>query len=89
MSINWKVRLRHRQFWLGLTGALGTFAMAMAGLAGHSEHAEPIIESVQGVLVSALAILCLLGVVVDPTTEGAEDSDQAMLYEEPKPKNKL
>lgn len=86
MSINWRVRLRHRSFWLGLTGALGTFAMALAGLSGHSEHAAPIVESAQGLLTSALAVLALLGVVVDPTTEGTEDSDQAMSYEEPRPR---
>ena len=31
-------------------------------------------------------ILALLGIVVDPTTEGVSDSNQAMTYEEPKKK---
>ena len=62
--------------------------MALAGLSGHAEHATPIVKSAQGLLTSALALLALLGVVVDPTTEGAEDSDQAMSYEEPKSKYK-
>ncbi len=86
MSINWKVRMRHRQFWLGLTGALGTFAMAIASLAGHSEGAAPLVDAVQTMATAILTVLALLGVVVDPTTEGAQDSDQAMLYDEPKPK---
>lgn len=87
MSINWKVRLRHKQFWLGLTGALGTFAIAVAGLTGHSDSAGIVVESVQAMVAAALTVLALLGVVVDPTTEGAEDSNQAMTYEKPKPKD--
>lgn len=86
MSINWKVRLRHRQFWLGLTGALGTFAVAVASLFGHGSHALGILDAINAMAASILTVLALLGVVIDPTTEGAEDSDQAMTYEEPRPK---
>ena len=31
----------------------------------------------------AIGLLVLLGVVVDPTTEGMQDSDRAMGYDEP------
>ena len=87
MSINWKVRLRHNQFWLGLIGALGTFSVAIAGLTGNSDGVETCVGRIEAMAAALLTILALLGVVIDPTTEGAEDSDQAMLYEEPKPKN--
>lgn len=78
--------MRHRQFWLGLTGALGTFAVALAGLTGHGDSAQPLVDAVQAAVTAILGLLALLGVVVDPTTAGTDDSDQAMLYEEPKPK---
>ena len=87
MSINWKVRLRHRQFWLGLTGALGTFAVAVAGFSGHGDRAMDVSDAINTMAASVLTVLALLGIVIDPTTEGAEDSDQAMTYEEPKPKD--
>lgn len=87
MSINWKVRLSHKQFWLGLTGALGTFAIAVAGLTGHSDNASTVVESAQAMVAATLTVLALLGVVVDPTTEGAKDSNQAMTYEKPKPRD--
>ena len=42
----------------------------------------------QDEVVSAISIvikiLCLLGIVVDPTTDGVSDSEQALTYEVPK-----
>lgn len=87
MSINWKVRLRHRDFWLGLIGALGTFSVALSSLLGHEECALPVVERTETMVAAFLTILALLGVVIDPTTEGEEDSSQAMTYEKPRPKN--
>ena len=37
-------------------------------------------------VVMVIDLLVLLGVVVDPTTEGISDSAQAMAYEAPKPR---
>ena len=32
----------------------------------------------------AVNMLCMLGIVVDPTTKGVKDSEQAMRYTEPR-----
>ncbi len=32
---------------------------------------------------AVFAVLVILGIVVDPTTEGVHDSERAMTYEEP------
>lgn len=88
MSVNWKVRLRNRQFWAGLVGALGTCALAVAGVLGEGVAAEvsPWVDACLKVATALLSALTLLGVVVDPTTEGVGDSEQAMSYEVPKPR---
>ena len=87
MGINWKVRIRNRQFWLGAVGALGTCALSLANAFGAGAYASPWVEAIEGAAISALTVLTLLGVVVDPTTEGVGDSSQALQYEVPRPKS--
>ena len=41
-------------------------------------------EQLVSVIGTVFSILALIGVVVDPTTKGISDSDQAMGYIEPK-----
>ena len=38
------------------------------------------------VMTALFAVLAILGIVTDPTTEGVSDSEQAMTYNEPKAK---
>jgi len=86
MKINWRVRIRNRQFWLGAVGALGTCALSLANAFGAGAYASPWVEAIEGAAAAVLAVLALLGVVVDPTTEGVGDSSQALQYEVPRPK---
>ena len=86
MGINWKIRIRNRQFWLGVVGAAGSFALSLANAFGSGVYASPWIEAIEGAAIAVLAVLTLLGVVVDPTTEGVGDSSQALQYEVPRPK---
>ena len=84
MKINWKVRVRNRQFWLGVVGAIGAFALSLADALGFGGSASPWVEAIEGAASAALTVLALLGVVVDPTTEGVGDSSQALQYERPR-----
>jgi len=67
-------------------GALGTCALSLANAFGAGAYASPWVEAIEGAAAAALALLALLGVVVDPTTEGVGDSGQALQYEVPRPK---
>ena len=87
MNINWKVRIKSKQFWLGVVGALGAFALSLADALGLGGSASPLVEAIEGAASAALTMLALFGVVVDPTTEGVGDSRQALLYEEPRSDN--
>ncbi len=78
MQINWKVRLRNR-VWL--TTLLATLVAFIFDLLALLDVAPAITQDTVLQAISALlTLLTALGVVVDPTTPGAQDSDRAMEY---------
>jgi len=83
--INWKVRLKTKQCWLTVIPAVALVAQAVAALFGYSIDLTTIVGKLQAVVNAVFALLVILGVVVDPTTEGVRDSARAMTYEEPYP----
>ncbi len=81
MKINWKVRFRNK-VWLG------SFFSLVVGFIYSLLALFDIFPAVTQNLViqllnQALTFLGLIGVIVDPTTAGLEDSVRAMSYEEP------
>ena len=81
MKINWRVRFKNKA-WLGsfLSLIIG-FVYSMLALFGvFPEVTENLVLQLMN---QALTFLGLIGVIVDPTTAGLEDSDRAMGYEEP------
>ena len=84
--INWKVRLKNKVFWLSIIPALLILAQAVAAVFGYTLDFKDISAKLIAVVEAVFSVLAILGVVVDPTTEGIEDSKLAMTYDEPKPK---
>lgn len=82
MKINWKVRLRHRQFWMSLIALLLVLANQVAEIFGYNITIYN--EQVTAISETILSILALLGIIVDPTTTGLTDSQQALTYKKPK-----
>lgn len=82
MKINWKVRMRHRQFWIAMISAVVLLANQVASLFGYD--ITLISANIQQLLESILLILALLGIIIDPTTSGIRDSSQAMFYAKPR-----
>ena len=82
MKINWKVRLKHRQFWVSLIALLIMLANQIAGIF----HVDFTIynDQVTAISETVLGIFALLGIIIDPTTQGASDSTQALQYDKPK-----
>ena len=79
MKINWKVRIQHKQFWMSLIALLIVLANQIAGIFNvditiYNDQVTAISETV-------LSILALLGIVIDPTTVGTSDSEQALTYQ--------
>ena len=81
--INWKVRIRNRQFWLAVIPALALVAQAVAAVFGYTIDLTSFVGKLQAVVNAVFALLVILGIVVDPTTDGIGDSQRAMGYEEP------
>ncbi|MHC8516969.1 phage holin [Sporosarcina sp. ITBMC105] len=86
MKINWKVRVKNKYFWLAMVPAFLLVAQIVAGWFGYELAADVIGEEAAGFINAVFALFVILGVVVDPTTAGMEDSEQAMRYKEPKRK---
>ena len=81
--VNWKVRIKNKQFWVSLIPALALLVQAVAALFGYTLNLEGIAQKLLVVVNAVFAVLVILGIVVDPTTEGIGDSARAMSYEEP------
>ena len=81
MNINWKVRFRNRVWLTGFLSAVVSFAFTLLELFGVTPALEE--STLMQALQALLLVLTGLGVVVDPTTQGVSDSQQAMDYQEP------
>lgn len=81
--INWKVRIRNKQFWVSLIPALALLVQAVAAVFGFTLNLEEMVGKILTVVSAVFAVLAILGVVVDPTTAGIGDSARAMTYDDP------
>ena len=82
--INWKVRLKNKQFWLALIPAVLLLAQAAAGVFGYELDLGGLGDKLLAVVNALFVVLSMLGIVTDPTTRGVGDSAQALTYKEPK-----
>lgn len=83
-NINWKVRLKNKSFWIGLVGVIGSFVVSIASLLGVDLDLTGVESIATTVISTVFMVLSMLGVVVDPTTSGIKDSEQALTYTSPK-----
>lgn len=84
MAINWKVRLKSKVFWLAVIPAALLLAQALAAPFGYAWDFGVLGEQLAAIVNAAFALLAILGVVADPTTEGVGDSIQALAYDAPR-----
>ncbi|WP_060210298.1 phage holin [Sporosarcina koreensis] len=84
MKINWKVRIKNKMFWLAMVPTVLLVAQIVAGWFGFALAADLIGMEATNFINAVFSLLVILGVVVDPTTEGLKDSRQALRYDRPK-----
>lgn len=84
MGINWKVRAKNKLFWVALIPALALLAQTVAALFGFEIDLADFQGKALAVVDALFVVLVIVGVVVDPTTNGIDDSKQVMTYDEPK-----
>ena len=81
MKLNWRVRFKNK-VWLGsFLSLIVGFVYSMLAL--FDVFPEVTQSLVLQLLNQVLTFLGLIGVIVDPTTAGLEDSDRAMGYAVP------
>ena len=83
MKVNWKVRIRNKQFWLSIIPAMLLLIQTVANVFGFVIDLGELGNNLLDVVNSMFVVLAILGVVNDPTTAGLNDSDRAMGYNEP------
>ncbi len=84
--INWKVRIKNKNFWLTLIPAVLLLVQVVAAVFGFTIDFTELDGKLLAVVDALFAVLTILGIVTDPTTEGIGDSNLALTYEEPKKK---
>ena len=79
--INWKLRLKNKTTLISLIVLIISFVYKILDLV----HVIPAFPQDQVVEIVSMFIdiLCFLGIVVDPTTAGIQDSNRAMTYDVP------
>ena len=84
MKINWMVRVKNKNFWITAIPAALLLVQAILAIFGVTIDAGEIGNKLLIVVDAAFALLVALGVLIDPTTAGLSDSEQAMTYQTPK-----
>lgn len=83
-SINWLVRVKNKAFWIAIIPAVLLVIQAVAAVFGYTLDFGDLGNKLLEVVNAVFAVLVILGIVSDPTTEGITDSKQALTYTEPK-----
>lgn len=84
MTVNWRVRIRNKNFWLALVPAVLLLVQVCAAPFGYAWDFGVLNAQLAAIVNALFAVLAILGIVADPTTEGMGDSEQALSYEKPK-----
>lgn len=84
MTINWKVRIKNKSFWLALIPAVLLLVQVCAAPFGYAWDFGVLNAQLAAIVNALFALLAILGIVADPTTKGMGDSEQALSYEKPK-----
>lgn len=83
MNINWKVRLKNKNFWIAIIPATLLLVQVIASVFGFTLDLGDLGNKLLAVVNAAFGVLAILGIVTDPTTPGITDSTRAMTYDKP------
>lgn len=82
--MNWKVRIKNKQFWMSVVPAFLLLIQVLAVPFGYKFEIENINGQLLDIVNALFAFMAILGIVTDPTTKGISDSDEAKKYDKPK-----
>lgn len=84
MQVNWKVRIANKSFWLTLIPAVLLLIQTVAAPLGFVLDFGELGNQLLAIVNAVFAVMAILGIVQDPTTNGIGDSKLAMTYTTPK-----
>ena len=82
MNINWKLRIKNKATLISLIGVTLSFAYTLLGTIGIVPSVAE--DSLHTLCLALVEVLAAIGIVVDPTTQGIEDSNRALSYDSPR-----
>lgn len=82
LAINWAVRVKNKTFWLTLIPAVLLLVQAVSAPFGYTWDFVVLNQQLAAIINALFAVLAILGVVTDPTTEGVGDSERALTYDD-------
>ena len=85
-KINWKVRFKNKVWLASFISLIVGFIFSLLAL--FDVYPKVTQNLILQICDQVLTFLGLIGVIVDPTTAGINDSNRAMSYEEPWDDNK-
>ena len=85
--INWKLRAKNKTTLVTLLLTIVAAVYSILAALGIAPSVTQ--EQVTDLIMAVVSILAALGIVTDPTTEGIGDSDRALLYDEPYPRDRV
>lgn len=88
MKLNLTVRAKNPWFWVSLGGVILT-AMGVSPemLTSWGAVMDALVNLITNPFMLGSVIIAVMGVVIDPTTAGVGDSNNAMTYTKPKTKD--
>lgn len=83
MNINWKVRIKNKNFWITIIPMVLLLIQAVLAVFGVTIDIGDIGNKILAVVNILFGILATIGVVNDPTTKDFWDSERALTYDKP------
>ena len=77
-KINWMVRIQNKAFWLSLIPAVLLLIQVVAAVFGYQLDLGELGNRLLAVVNALFAVLAVLGVITDPTTDPVCDSDNLL-----------
>ncbi|RQW65708.1 phage holin [Listeria sp. SHR_NRA_18] len=84
-NINWKVRFKNKAWVVAMIAAIFFVGQAVLYVFGMTWDYN---ELLQRVITVVTGVFAVWGLIIDPTTAGSADSEQAKKYEEPRKDDK-
>ncbi len=81
MKLNWKVRFKNKVWLASFISLIVGFVYSVLAL--FDVYPKVTQSLIMQIADQVLLFLGMIGVIVDPTTAGLQDSNRAMSYEEP------